>query len=98
MFRKLVHYIADNRLIAVVGSYFLCTVILMSFTGIDICIPCIWKTLFRIDCPGCGLTRAFIDFLHFNFKGAFERNWLIFILLPICSYYFISDFINYSEK
>ncbi|MCD7872534.1 MAG: DUF2752 domain-containing protein, partial [Clostridiales bacterium] len=33
---------------------------------------CPFKIIFKISCPGCGLTRAFINAAQFNFKAAFE--------------------------
>lgn len=45
-------------------------------------IPCIFNKITGLYCPGCGITRMFIDILHFNFKDAFYHNMLVFILLP----------------
>ena len=55
-------------------------------------ITCPFKLLFHIDCPGCGLTRAFISFFTGNIKEAFHYNysfifWLITILLFIINRY-----------
>ncbi len=30
-------------------------------------IPCFYKSLFGIECPGCGMQRAFIELLKGNF-------------------------------
>lgn len=43
---------------------------------------CILKNLTGMPCPGCGMTRAGIALLHFDFVGAFNYNPMIF-LLPI---------------
>jgi hypothetical protein len=47
--------------------------------------PCISKTLFGIECLGCGFQRAFLLVLEGNFEGAFKMypaiySCLIFIL------------------
>lgn len=34
------------------------------------------------ECAGCGSQRAFHDLLHFNLRGAFSHNPLIFLLVP----------------
>ncbi len=91
MSRKLFDYIAANKFIAILGAYFSLSAILNAYTGIDICIPCIWKTLFGATCPGCGLTSAFINLIQLNFTEAFYCNWLIFVLIPIGGYYILRD-------
>ena len=41
---------------------------------------CPVKLLFDVDCPGCGLTRAFLAALQFDFRAAFAYHPLF---LPI---------------
>lgn len=53
---------------------------------------CIFKILFHIDCPGCGLTRAFISLLKGDISGAIHYNntvffWVITIILFILDRY-----------
>ncbi|WGK93844.1 DUF2752 domain-containing protein [Flavobacterium sp. N2013] len=48
-------------------------------------LPCISKTLFGIECLGCGFQRAFLLVLEGNFEAAFKMypaiySCLIFIL------------------
>jgi Protein of unknown function (DUF2752) len=40
-------------------------------------IPCLWKTLFGFNCPGCGLSRAGALLLHGRLREAVTMNWLI---------------------
>jgi hypothetical protein len=52
---------------------------------------CFFKSFFRFDCLGCGLTRAFLSLPKGDIAGAFQFNaaspflylmfWLMFILL-----------------
>lgn len=37
---------------------------------------CIFKNLFGVPCPGCGLTRGFISILRLDFKSALRYNIL----------------------
>ncbi|WP_291657792.1 DUF2752 domain-containing protein [Clostridium sp.] len=46
--------------------------------------PCISRLLFNVECIGCGITRACLNALHFNFAQANEYNKLVFIVLPLC--------------
>ena len=42
--------------------------------------------LFGIRCPGCGITRAYISALQFDFSAAFAHHPLFFIVAPLISY------------
>lgn len=93
-----IQYFTKNMVLAVVGVYIMFSAILKTVSGIDICIPCIWKSLFGINCPGCGLTTAFISLMELNFNHAFEANWLIFIIIPYGIYYLTQDYISFQRK
>lgn len=41
-------------------------------------VPCLWRTLFGFECPGCGLSRAGALLLRGRFPEAAHANWLIF--------------------
>jgi hypothetical protein len=41
-------------------------------------IACLWETLFGVDCPGCGLSRAGALLLRGRFEEAARMNGLIF--------------------
>jgi len=95
---KIRSYLRTNNFIPIVCSYLLFSALLKSTTGIDICIPCIWQSIFGIHCPGCGLTTAFISLIEFDFRNAFESNWLIFIIVPIVIYYVIQDYFKFKNE
>jgi len=46
---------------------------------------CIFKKIFKISCPACGLTRGFISLLALDFKTALFYNILSFPLL-LCGF------------
>ncbi len=91
-------YIVANYIISIVTFYFIVSILLKIVFSIDILIPCLWKSVFHIECPGCGLTRAFIDILHCNFIDAFNKNPLIFIVLPVGIFYLYFDFIKFKKN
>lgn len=37
-------------------------------------LPCIWKALLHIPCPGCGMTRAWVSLLELDFAAAFRYH------------------------
>jgi len=91
-------YIVAHLLMSVAILYFLISIFLKLIFSIDVLIPCLWKTIFHFECPGCGLTTAFIDIVIFDFKGAYNSNPLIFIVLPIVIYFVIKDFMKFIQK
>jgi hypothetical protein len=81
-----------------VGIYIVFSAILNILTGIDICVPCLFKSLFGFNCPGCGLTTAFISLVELDFKKAFDVNWLIFIVVPFGLFYLSQDYVKHKRK
>lgn len=46
-------------------------------------LPCLNKTIFGVDCPGCGIQRSVMLLLEGNFDGAFKMYPAIYTLLPL---------------
>ena len=53
-------------------------------------IPCLIKWIFGIECPGCGITRAYISLFRLDLKQAFAYNHM-FWAVPICFLFYIFD-------
>ena len=56
--------------------------------GLDLTLPqlCYWRTMFGMDCPGCGLTRCFISAAHGDLAAAWRFNpmgVLLFALVAV---------------
>jgi len=47
---------------------------------------CLYKNLTGHDCYGCGMTRAIISAIHFQFTNAYHFNKLFVIVLPLLVY------------
>jgi hypothetical protein len=94
----LLKYIFNNWLYSLLVLYMFISILLFNLLAVDIFIPCIWKKIFKTECYGCGLTRAFVALVNLNFKAAYQSNRLIFIVLPLISYLIINDFYNYLKK
>jgi hypothetical protein len=43
---------------------------------------CLSVVLFHTECPACGLTRACMHLIHFEFWEAFQYNMMCFISFP----------------
>ncbi len=52
-----------------------------NITGLGI--PCIFNLLFKIKCPGCGMTHAAVAMTHLDIAGAFAYNKLSVTVLPL---------------
>jgi hypothetical protein len=64
----------------------------VSFRYLDVSVPCIFRKLTGLYCPGCGLTRMCSAILEGDLIAAFGYNPLCFVLLP----FFIFLAIRYS--
>lgn len=98
MLKILYFYAKQNLIIGLIGIYFIVSIILRSLTGIDICIPCVWRTLFDIECFGCGLTTAFQNLIQLNLSAALKSNWLIIVIVPLGLTYIIQDFVKFKNN
>ena len=77
-----------NGLLLFILISFLCFVAIMS-------VDCIFKSVTGIYCSACGMTRAFLCILHFDFLGAFFQNILsipLFVFLIFSIFMLFIDF------
>lgn len=82
-----------NRLIKII-ILILETVLLYVIPNINI--GCFFRNNLNIYCPGCGLTRAFLEILNFNFIHALKLNIIsipLFILILIINFILLYDII-----
>jgi hypothetical protein len=47
---------------------------------------CIHKSIFGIECPFCGMSRALYEMVHLNFNNAIQRNFVVipFVITIFC--------------
>ena len=65
-------------------------IITLFFNGI----PCIFKSLLKINCPTCGMTRAFIGLFEGDLLKAISYNLLCIPCLLFFIYYIFIDIIS----
>lgn len=88
-----------NLIILLSGTLFIYLVVTGKFH-----MECLFKKIFHISCPGCGLTRAFISIINLDFISAFKYNIIgipLFICIIIYSIILVYDVItgkNISNK
>jgi hypothetical protein len=59
---------------------------------------CLFKNIFGHECYGCGMTRAVISAIRFDFDAAYNYNKLIVIVLPLLIYVWIKLLIKLILK
>lgn len=47
---------------------------------------CLFKTIFGRECYGCGITRAVLSAIHFDFAGAYGYHKAVVLVYPILIY------------
>lgn len=63
----------------------------------DFMIPCMSKTLFGLDCPGCGMQRSLVLLFQGDFADAFHMFPAIYTTIPL--FIFIGlHFVDKSRK
>ena len=50
------------------------TLLLIAIFIFNLEIPCLFKSILKINCPACGLTRSFRAIINLNFVRAFKYN------------------------
>lgn len=54
--------------------------IFIQFTGFMV--PCVFRKITGLRCPGCGISGLFICLFSLDFIGAFNSNPFIFVTFP----------------
>jgi hypothetical protein len=55
---------------------------------------CLFKNLFGIECYGCGITKAVIASIQFDFIRAFNYNKLIVVVTPLIVYLLVKEVVK----
>lgn len=50
---------------------------------------CLSQVLFKMECYACGMTRACMHLIHFEFEEAYAYHMLSFIVLPLLGFIWI---------
>ena len=59
---------------------------------------CIFKNITGKECWNCGMTRAFLSIIQFNFKQAYEFNKNVIIVFPLALGIYINTIYKYIKK
>ena len=70
--------------------------IFVSYTGLAI--PCLFRKVTGLLCPGCGVAGMCVALLHLNWKGAFFCHPVLFVLLLPLTAVFICSAAGYVQN
>ncbi len=59
---------------------------------------CFFYNIFKIPCPGCGITRAFISLSHLEIYKAINYNPSVIIVFPILAYHWLINLVKNIHK
>ena len=88
-------YLWRNKVYALALAYFLVGAGLKMAFSVNILPPCLSVLLLDVQCPGCGITRACIALLSFDFQAAWNLNKLVFFIIPVFLITGIRDFLRF---
>ena len=70
--------------------------IFVSYTGLAI--PCLFRKVTGLLCPGCGVTGMCVAHLHLDWRGAFSCHPVLFVLLLPLTAVFICGAAGYVQN
>ena len=73
--------IRNALIILVIGALY---AVFVKLTGLSI--PCVFRSITGLMCPGCGTTGMCLSLLRLDFKAAFEYNEAVFCMLPFLAF------------
>jgi hypothetical protein len=54
-------------------------------------VPCLFKTLFDVECWGCGMTHAVVELWHGNLAESYSYNKLAVPTMCVLGLFFVSE-------
>ena len=55
---------------------------------------CLFKNVFGVECPGCGMTRAVFSLLQGDLSKAYHYNKSVYLVFPVISYVLLKNIIR----
>ena len=58
---------------------------------------CVYKNITGKDCFNCGMTRAFLSVIHFEFEKAYQYNKNVIIVFPLTILVYLYSWLKYLK-
>lgn len=68
------------------------------FVRFKIGFPCLFNSITKLNCPGCGNTRAVVSLLHFHFRKALSFNYLFPLEIFYIGWVYAVSAVNYIKN
>lgn len=79
-----------NQVFVVIVVIVLSYLLYLKFNPNAAGISCVYKSTLGKECPTCGFTRSFIDYLSFDYDAGIKRNSASFFYFLFCTYFALS--------
>ena len=90
--KRLLNVASKTALVLGVGIAY---AVFTRLTGVGV--PCIFHLLTDLYCPGCGITRMFLELFRLDFVAAARYNLLVLCLLPFALILFVHKSRQYIQ-
>ena len=68
---------------------------LIFFLCVGVGIPCVFREITGLKCPGCGISKMFVSLARLDFAAAFRHNPVVFTTGPFLLAYLATSEIKY---
>jgi len=98
--------IIKEQIVSIVKTLKLCGLLLLPFFLFSVSIDeldgkqsiCLFKNIFGFECYGCGITKAILSAIQFEFLRGYNYNKLIVIVMPLLIYVWGKEITGYFKK
>lgn len=64
----------------------------------DMSIPCVWRSMTGLYCPGCGMTRFAYAILNLDIYQSLRYNIMPFVIIPLFAIHWNLDSKGYEKQ
>lgn len=97
MHKVMLYQTVKNRIFKVIIFNIILIIVLFNIP-IENLELCLFKQITGNPCWNCGMTRAFLSILHFEFNNAINYNWKVVVVFPLTIVIYLYSIYKYITK